>query len=137
MSRRTRTLVVAIPVVILLLPIGYGVADTLLGTHGEDAAFLAKPDTDSPTCIEVEGVPADEVNAYMRFQHWRVLRQIREDVVRDGKRGDNGLRHCRDCHTYRGPFCDRCHRPAGVHPDCWGCHYYPESPDDTVTAGGR
>ena len=36
-------------------------------------------------------------------------------------------------------FCDRCHVPAGVHPDCWGCHYYPEWADEAsaADAGGR
>ena len=61
----------------------------------------------------------------MRFHHWELLRLTREEVVRYGIRGDVGLNRCGECHTSRERFCDRCHEATSLHPDCWGCHYYP------------
>ena len=61
----------------------------------------------------------------MRFRHIDRLKEMRIDAVRYGKR-DITFDRCRECHTSRGEFCDRCHRAVNLVPDCFGCHYYPE-----------
>jgi hypothetical protein len=79
--------------------------------------FLEMPDTIHKTCVKD--------TEYMRFHHWELLRDVREEVVRYGNRGEISLLGCRDCHTSRERFCNECHDAASVRPDCYGCHYYP------------
>ncbi|MFC2085001.1 cytochrome C, partial [Bacteroidota bacterium] len=62
---------------------------------------------------------------YMRHHHWELLRTIREEVVRYGKRGEINLKKCQECHTSRERFCNKCHDAVSMKPDCYGCHYYP------------
>ena len=62
---------------------------------------------------------------FMKKEHMKVLKQWREEVVREGKREDiyiNGIRYekslqktCLQCHK-RESFCDRCHSYADVKP---------------------
>lgn len=64
---------------------------------------------------------------YMRRNHMNLLMHKRETTVRDGVRTpDESLLGCKDCHTSRTKFCDRCHTYVGVKPDCFQCHNYPE-----------
>ena len=68
---------------------------------------------------------------FMKKEHMKVLKQWREEVVREGKREPvyiNGIRYekslemsCLKCHK-RESFCDRCHSYANVKPYCWNCH---------------
>lgn len=116
-NRRT-TLLLAIPMVILLLPIGYSVLTSLFAQGAEPPeAFLEQPDPKYEACVRE--------TTYMRFHHWELLRAVREEVVRYGQRGDVGLKKCKECHTSRERFCDQCHNAVSLHPDCWGCHDYP------------
>jgi hypothetical protein len=109
---------VAIPLVILLLPLGYSVVSSLFAQEPEmPQVFLEQPDPKHESCVRE--------TAYMRFHHWELLRQVREEVVRYGERGDVGLKKCSECHTSRERFCNRCHDAVSLHPDCFGCHYYP------------
>ncbi len=76
---------------------------------------------------------------FMRYHHWEFLKDLRDDVLRDGKRGavQTGpvtpedarvrprLQDCRICHESRAEFCDRCHGAVNLTPDCWNCHDYP------------
>lgn len=109
---------VAIAIVIILLPFGYSVISTIFAGEAPDPQlFLEKPDPKYKECVR-------DVK-YMRYHHWELLRQTREEVVRYGKRGEVGLKKCRECHTSRERFCDKCHNSVSMTPACYGCHYYP------------
>ena len=115
-SRRSAFLVV-LPVLILLVPLGYSVVYSLFAPAEVSGPFLEMPDPKHEECVKD--------TTYMRFHHWELLRGIREEVVRYGKRTEIGLKKCRECHTSRERFCDRCHEAVSMNPDCYGCHYYP------------
>lgn len=102
---------------ILLVPLGYSVVYSLFTPAEVSAPFLEMPDPKHEECVKD--------TAYMRFHHWELLREIREEVVRYGKRTDIGLKKCQECHTSRERFCNRCHEAVSMKPDCYGCHYYP------------
>jgi hypothetical protein len=112
--------------VIILFPLVYSIAGYVFG-QGDSAPrpFLAGPATEYENCVRE--------TAYMRFHHWELLREIREEYVRHGIRGEIRLDRCRECHPNRERFCNECHDAVSLKPDCWGCHYYPERPE--VTAG--
>jgi hypothetical protein len=126
-----QTLLAAVLVVIVLCPFGYhvvariggGVASLVRGAVSEGAEpsgpFLQAANSDQTTCIR--GMSALE----MRLHHWEHLKTIREEFVRHGHRSKDGLGNCKDCHTSRAEFCDRCHNAVTLTPDCWQCHYYP------------
>jgi hypothetical protein len=89
--------------------------------------FLEKADPRWDACVrETE---------YMRFYHMDFLKEIREDVVRSGVKGGVTLAGCGDCHRNRDQFCDRCHQAASVNLDCFGCHFYPETDAERISAG--
>lgn len=112
------TLLLAIALVIILSPVGYSVVSSLFAQGGEHTEpFLERPDPKHEECVRE--------TTYMRFHHWELLREVREEVVRYGQRGELGLKRCKECHTSRERFCDRCHSAVSLHPDCWGCHNYP------------
>jgi len=104
--------------VLILVPLGFSVVSRVSrnGTKSSED-FLERTDPKYEDCIR-------EAH-YMRFHHWELLRGVREEVVRYGKRSDVGMSKCSECHTSRERFCDRCHNAASVIPDCFGCHYYP------------
>ncbi len=121
------TLCVAIAAIILLIPLGYSIV-TPIFAHDDPITevFLEKPDPSHTNCVRD--------TRYMRLHHWELLTNIREEVVRfgnrtieirDGKKESIGLNDCRNCHTSRARFCDRCHNAVNLYPECWGCHYYP------------
>lgn len=103
---------------VILAPLAYSVASSLFAQEAEvPAVFLEKPDPRHKDCVRE--------TTYMRYHHWELLRQIREEVVRYGQRGDVGLHKCKECHTSRERFCNQCHNEVSAYPDCYGCHYYP------------
>jgi hypothetical protein len=114
-------------VVILLLPLAYSVVSSFAAQNADvQPAFLEKVHPDLGPCVRDP--------AYMRFHHWELLRSIREDVVRYGKREEIvrngqplevGLNGCQRCHTRRERFCNQCHQAVSLYPDCFGCHNYP------------
>ena len=109
---------------LILLPIlwhAFGLAPTTTVAAGEP--FLEMPDAKHTECLKWRDMIKDTED--MRFHHWQFLREVRVEVVRYGKRGEIGLKHCAECHVSRERFCNRCHEAASVKPDCWGCHYYP------------
>jgi hypothetical protein len=111
-------LIVVISAVIILFPLGYSVASyVLVGDPPRSQSFLERPDEKYKDCVRE--------TTYMRFHHWELLRGIREEVVRYGKRGEIGINKCRECHTSRERFCDECHNAVTASPDCFECHYYP------------
>jgi hypothetical protein len=115
---RRRNTLLAIPIVLVLIPLAYSVVSPLFARNPETVeGFLEMPDPQHESCVED--------TTYMRFHHWELLRETRKAVVRYGIRGDPGLKECGDCHTSRERFCDACHDAVSMTPDCWGCHYYP------------
>lgn len=91
------------------------------------------------------GVRCVEDAAYMRAHHPRLLRQWRDEVVRDGldsyvspqegrKCRMSLTRTCLACHGDHRAFCDRCHDYARVGPklDCWDCHVDPAAKIQTT-----
>lgn len=87
----------------------------------------------APRCVEKR--------EWMAANHMNLLKQWREEVVRDGdkepyKSADFGTPHlksltdtCMDCHSAKemvdekgNTSCVQCHSFAGVEPDCWNCH---------------
>lgn len=116
--RRRSALFVAVPVLILLLPIAYSLVSALFAQERVPSpAFLEMPDAKYENCVRD--------TTYMRYHHWELLRAVREEVVRYGERGDVGLHKCMECHKSRERFCNRCHNAVSLYPDCFGCHYYP------------
>ena len=114
---------VAAFVVIILAPFAYSLVRPVVARGSAPGdVFIELPD-------EGECVRDTE---YMRFHHMDLLRETREDVIRKGVRGEITLSGCRDCHTYRGQFCNKCHEAVTLSVDCFGCHYYPESAEDSV-----
>ncbi len=107
----------AIPILIILILIVYGVISQVvaLGTEPPQVV-LERPDSKYDKCVKD--------TEYMRYHHWELLRGIREDVVRHGKRGELNFNKCKECHTSREKFCDQCHNAVNMTPDCYGCHNY-------------
>ncbi len=98
----------------------------------EPEVFLVLPE-DHDECVRD--------TEYMRFHHMDLLLEIRDQVQRDGqRRGDVGFTEChplegqaecalcKDCHANRATFCNRCHEAVDLKTDCFGCHYYPDTP---------
>jgi len=103
---------------VIVFPIGYSLVSYVSAQDVKDAEpFLERPDEQYKECVRE--------TSYMRFHHWELLRGLREDVVRFGKRGDVSLKKCQQCHTSREKFCNKCHDAVSLTPDCFGCHYYP------------
>jgi hypothetical protein len=117
-SRRGQVLFALIPLLIILFPLGHSIVGRVI-PRGSDTSepFLERPDAKYDRCVKE--------TSYMRYHHWELLREIREEVVRYGKRGDIGLDGCRKCHTSKERFCNQCHNAVSLTPDCFGCHYYP------------
>ena len=126
--RDNNRIAVMVFVLIILAPFGYSLVRPVF-TQGSPASevFLNVPD---------EGECVRET-AYMRFHHMDLLKQTREEVIRGGIRGDITLSGCRDCHSYRGEFCNQCHNAVTLKLDCFGCHYYPESVEDSLQIEGE
>lgn len=129
LNRENRGKAATVLVIVILLP----VIVSLLGLAFQNRSqaqevFLEKVDPKWQSCVrEAE---------WMRFRHMDFLKQIREDVVRSGIKGGVTLAGCGDCHVNRANFCDKCHQVANVTLDCFGCHFYPETEAERMTALG-
>lgn len=116
-NSKTRAIVIAVFLVILLVPLAYGVVGWAVSLGGDNAQpFLEKP----------EGQECVRSAEFMRYHHFLLLKQVRDEVMRHGKKEEISLQGCAKCHTSRENFCDRCHSIANVYPDCYGCHHYPK-----------
>jgi len=105
-------------VLIILLPLAISIVSSFIGREAAASpGFLERPDAKHKSCVRE--------TTYMRYHHWELLREIREEVVRYGKRGEIGLNKCKECHTSRERFCNQCHNAVSLFPDCFDCHYYP------------
>jgi hypothetical protein len=113
-----RANLILIPVVVILLPLAYSVISSQLKPEPDSSGpFLEMPGPEHEQCVRE--------TTYMRYHHWELLRRTREEVVRYGIRGDVSFSKCKECHTSREKFCNRCHDAVSMTPDCFGCHYYP------------
>ncbi len=117
-GENTGLITTVIVILVIILPIVYSIVSHVSAQSNPDPQpFLEMPDPQYKNCVrETE---------YMRYNHWELLRGIREEVVRYGKREDINLNKCRECHTSREQFCNKCHNAVSMTPDCFGCHYYP------------
>ena len=121
-ATKTSVLIVAVAVLFILLPLGYNVVHYVLAkSDATPQPFVERPDEKYDECVRE--------TSYMRFHHMDLLAELRDQVVREGARGELGISKCRECHPNRAQFCNRCHDAVNLHPDCFGCHYYPETPD--------
>ncbi|MEE9443195.1 MAG: hypothetical protein V3V99_11085 [candidate division Zixibacteria bacterium] len=109
---------IVIPLIIILIPFVYSLVSFVVAKATEPVPpLLERPDPQYEKCVKDTD--------YMRYHHWELLRAVREEVVRYGKRGEIGLNGCRECHTSRERFCDKCHNAVSLTPNCFGCHNYP------------
>ena len=112
----------------ILLPLGISLAQFASSQAREDRqAFLKLPADKEKKCVR-------EVS-YMRYHHMDLLKQVREEAVRFGRRGEITLDGCRECHSDREGFCNQCHNAVSLNVDCFGCHYYPESESVALEVG--
>jgi len=116
-SSGQRATILIILVILILVPFGYSVVSYMTVQAEPTEVFLEMPDPVHKECVKD--------TEYMRYHHWELLRNVREEVVRYGIRGEVSLDGCRDCHTSREEFCNKCHDATSLKPDCFGCHYYP------------
>jgi hypothetical protein len=107
---------VVIAVLIILFPLAFSIVS--LPFSNVPDPFLEMPDAEMGPCVREK--------EYMRYHHMDLLKELREKAVREGKRGDIGLKSCAGCHVNRDGFCNRCHNAVSLSLDCFGCHYYPD-----------
>lgn len=130
MQKNIKAIAVAVAVLIVLFPLLYSLVVPVVSQGTESAEpFLEIPEG---KCVKDA--------TYMRYHHMTLLKNIRDEAVRGGKRGtmgDNGweitLDNCLKCHTSREQFCAQCHRAVNLPLNCYDCHYDPE----LVAAGGH
>jgi hypothetical protein len=124
LRKNKSTVAMATLALVILLPIGYYAARDAFSRSTEP--FLEKPAPKYKECVRD--------TLYMRYHHMDLLKEIRDQVVREGKTSKITLENCRECHANRGMFCNQCHNAVNLHPDCFGCHNYPESPQEPLRA---
>jgi hypothetical protein len=131
---------IAIPVLLVVLvvlaaPILVSVAGRLLASDA-DEPFLETAYATAAERARYErmGIPVPEDRTcdgrpreFMRFHHMDLLKEIRDEVLREGIgiEVSRGLERCRTCHENRERFCNACHDAVDLSPDCFDCHYYP------------
>jgi hypothetical protein len=118
-----RPAVIIIVIVLLLLALPFVYAKISRGA----APVLAPPPGGEKQCVE----PVE----YMRKHHVDVLKEWRDDRVREGKTkyvSSTGRTYdinltgtCLGCHSNKADFCDRCHNYMRVEPSCFECHVVP------------
>lgn len=123
LDKRTTALIAAVSAVIILFPIGYSVVSVAL--PGPDP-FLDIDDPAGKTGEKTGGCVGGRERRYMRFHHMDLLKRVRDEVVRDGAKGEVQLDNCWDCHTSRKGFCNQCHNAVNLQLDCFRCHYDPD-----------
>ena len=101
---------------IILLPLVYSVVLWAFPSQMQcSQPFLEKPKGHKKCIKDTE---------YMRSNHMTLLKNIRNQVMRQGEKGQMGLKDCRQCHTNREQFCDKCHNAVNLKPDCFNCHFF-------------
>jgi hypothetical protein len=127
--------IITIAAVIILFPLGYSIVASVFSLGAQDSEpFLQKVDPKhGDTCVLQAKFP----DLDPRFYHMDVLKQVRDDAMREGKREGVSFNDCRGCHTSREQFCDRCHNAVNLSLDrsCFRCHFYPPSEELTTNLG--
>jgi hypothetical protein len=122
---QNHTRIALLAIVIILIPFGYSFVTAVFAQGGDTTRpFLQRPDAKHEKCVRD--------TEYMRYHHWELLKEIRDEVVREGKTWDFGLDNCWECHTNREHFCDQCHNAANVQLLCFRCHHDPDAPAGEV-----
>lgn len=91
----------------------------------------------TPAINQLAGKQCIEDSEFMRKNHMKLLRDWKEQSVRQGKTeyvAQDGRtypvsleKNCLSCHSNKQEFCDSCHSFAGIDtPNCWSCHVAPE-----------
>jgi hypothetical protein len=121
---KNNTGIAVLAILIILIPFGYSLVAAVFASGADETElFLEKPDAMYTKCVED--------TEYMRYHHWELLRQVRDEVVREGvKTWKFGLDDCWTCHTSRQRFCDQCHNASNVQLLCFNCHYDPDAPSE-------
>jgi hypothetical protein len=117
LNSRLELIVMVVTGLIVLIPLLYGVFAYAISE--DKPKFELVIDKPNEQCVRD--------SEYMRINHMDLLKDVRDEVVREGKRGAIELNGCRSCHASRAQFCDTCHSVVGAQLNCFGCHYYPES----------
>jgi hypothetical protein len=127
--------IVTLAVVIILFPLGYSIVSSVFSMGAQSSEpFLQKVDPElADKCILETKYPECDP----RYYHMDVLKRVRDDAMRDGKREGVSFNDCRGCHTSREQFCDRCHDAVNLNlaRSCFRCHYYPPSEELTTSPG--
>lgn len=122
---RGRLIAAVIPIVLILMPFGISVVEHVFAGDVDRAASFVEMPAESkanPNAKCVLGLGRD----YMRYHHMDLLKEMRDDAVREGIRSEVTFNRCTECHTSRTTFCDRCHGVVNLEPDCFDCHFYPK-----------
>ena len=119
LNNRLELVVLVFLMLLIISPLIYNVFSfTFAGDIQSLKLDLEKPDKKYTECVKD--------TEYMRVNHMDLLHEIRDEVMREGKRGSILLNNCRGCHVSKTQFCNKCHNIVGVVNDCFSCHYYPE-----------
>ena len=136
--------IVTLAVVIILFPLGYSIVSSVFSMGAQSSEpFLQKVDPQvalqkvGPELADKCVLETKYPECDPRYYHMDVLKQVRDDAMRDGKRGGVSFNDCRGCHTSREQFCDRCHDAVNLNLDrsCFRCHYYPPSEELSASPG--
>ena len=85
LNDQTMAAIIIIPILIIMIPFIFSLYSFLFAQNDQDSElFLEMPDSKYKNCVKE--------TEYMRHHHWELLRAVREDVVRHGKRGEIYLR---------------------------------------------
>ncbi|MHC5040027.1 MAG: hypothetical protein ACYTHM_22195 [Planctomycetota bacterium] len=118
-NNNTEFMVLIFTALVVLGPLAYGIV-AYAASPPPAGPFLEMPDAQIPKCIK------DFSGEYMRLNHWDLLNQARDKVVREGVKGDMALNDCWKCHKSKERFCDRCHDLVSLRMKCFRCHSYPK-----------
>ncbi|MHC4672929.1 MAG: sulfate reduction electron transfer complex DsrMKJOP subunit DsrJ [Planctomycetota bacterium] len=119
LNNNLEVIVLVIVVLIVLFPFAYSVIGSAFTPDNQNSQpFIEKPDEKYKECVRD--------TEYMRIHHMDLLNQIRDEVVREGKKAEIGLDNCWECHTSKERFCDRCHNIVNLQVGCFNCHHYPK-----------
>ncbi len=120
---RPAAVIIAIFLVLLALPFVYNTI-----SRGAPPVLVPPPGGEKQ-CVE----PVE----YMRKHHVEILKDWRDERVRDGKVAyvsSTGRSYtisltgtCLGCHSNKAEFCDRCHNYLRVEPNCFDCHVVPKA----------
>lgn len=97
LNNNIEVIIMATVALIVLIPLLYSLGIYAYSKNILDLEpFIEKPDEKYDECVKDA--------KYMRLNHMDLLKEIRNESMREGKRGTIELNNCRKCHTSRA-FC--------------------------------